>query len=202
MAKKGLSRKEKLAAITGGMIDDSIPVRAWAEHLRSEHRHSFNLDPIVASACMEIAIARGISVPGEPVPVVPPRLEPAELRQQAREFAESVDSLLERIEHLHPELEMYANEALSPSLPLVYALRERLTPDLLRLRAAIAQAGQRIPMGKTGPKSTLWSDARDALARGLIAHSTPAMTADEARPVAEVLLELCGLKSPRRKTAE
>jgi hypothetical protein len=194
-----VSRKEKLASITGGAIDDRIPLEKWRARLDHEHGNTFDVDAMATpNVAFAIAYARGISIPGERHPVVPPRMEPKEIREQAATLAACADELLERLDALHPDLEMYVRDALwhaygESGLSVVPRIRE----GIVRIRAAVQHGGAQVGRGKPGPKSTPWSEARDAVCAALVAHSTPRLGASAAREIAEDLLQLCGLKKPR-----
>lgn len=189
-----LTRREKKAADLGGMLDDRIPEDAIRQRLANEGRE-FDTDAVLAELARQCAEIRFIGR------IEASDLEPREVVEQAQETAAVVAELLERLQHMHPDLDCRASEILFSSRQIgVHQLAERIKPDLYLLQAALMLAAGKIAKRptRTGPKRNQWTHSRDALAGTLRTHSAPAIPKKDSRTLAAELLELCGLPSPRK----
>lgn len=189
---KKISRQEKRAARTGGVLDDRIPEAELREHLgrqvqRSGKAREFDLDKLLPEIANRVAWAR----------LDAPRMEPAEIREQAEQTVAVLDDLLARFRHMHPDLDAWTNDALYRATgEFSSELVNRISPDLYRLRAALNAAAEKIE-GRPGRKRTAWEFTRDAIADALGEHSRPKLAKADRRELAGELIELCGLPDLR-----
>lgn len=126
-----------------------------------------------------------------------PRRERAE---QAHATIAVIDELRERMGNIHPEVDMYLNEALRLARgEFVEQVWTRVEADILRLRAAFDIAARKIEstpatVGRK-PKST-----RDRLFADIVAllqeRSSPRISAAKARTLATKIMNLCGFDTP------
>ena len=196
-----MTRAEKRAAITGGAVDDRIPEVALLRRLENEPDWDFESGPILEAVARAAGRCRGFHVPSEPGGIVPPRMEPAQVVEQARATVAVIDELRERLANLHPDIDCWANDALYRSQStFIHELAQRIDPDLLRVRAAVDHAGRTLSSRKvrTGPKSE-WTTVRESLMETLRDCSTPKIPKKDAKAPATDMLELCGLPSGRKK---
>lgn len=196
-----LTKAEKLAAVTGGALDENIPANLIRKRLRDEARVTFDTDALLPAIASRVAWCRGLQVPGgKGQPAKAKRMEPTEIASQAADTCAVIDELMTRLDKLHPDLRAHADELLwRAGGEFVHTLRDRIQPDVYRLRAAIEQARLTVvdAGSKRGPKASAWTTARDGLAGDLHQHSQPVLAAKAAKALAVDLLELCGQSSPR-----
>src|SRR5690606_11286799 len=105
-----VSRREKSAAITGGCIDNSIPEEGIKKRLDNEGKYKFDTTTLLSVVRRCAADCRGFANPGWRGLVRPVSLERAEIVKQAEIVAQDILELIERFEHLHPDLDCWANE--------------------------------------------------------------------------------------------
>lgn len=197
-----MTRAEKRAAITGGAVDDRIPKKLLLRRLSAEPGIAFEVTSVLEMVSRAASRCRGFSIPGERGCVVPPRMEPAKLVAQARETVAVIDELRERLSHMHPNIECWANDALYRSQSTHFCeVTQRMEPDLLRIRAAIDHAARILKAngGRTGPKNAVWQIARASVAEALREHSVPRMSISRSKALSADLLALCGLQSGRKE---
>ena len=196
-----MTRAEKRAAITGGAVDERIPEATLLRRLENEPDCEFESGPIVEAAAGAAGRCRGFHVPGESGGIVPPRMEPAQVVEQARATVAVIDELRTRLANLHPDIDCWANDALYRSQStFIHELARRIDPDLLRVRAAVNHAGRTLAAQgrRTGPKDAEWKTARTSIAEALRQHSTPRISIKQSTMLSEDLLALCGLRSRRK----
>lgn len=194
-----LTREEKLAAVTGGAIDDSIPELQIIQRLKNEVSR-FDTAAILPLIRSQAGRCRGFHIPGKRGPVIPSSLEPAEVIKQAGATCSVIDELRTRLANLHPDIDALANQVIYETRhEFLHDANARMDQDLLRIRAAITSASRtlRKSPSKAGPKHSGWQSARDAIAEALRKYSVPVIASKAATALAVDLLNLCGLKSPR-----
>lgn len=188
-----LTKREKAASKSGGVMNPQIPEECIWRRLRDEPRREFDANEIIKALARRVALIRMMgSVP---------RLEPAEVARQAAATIEVLDELSARLENQHPELDCLVNDHLFRARgEFLPDLVQRIEADLHRLRATLKDAQKAVltATSKTGPKPTAWQIGRDAVAETLREHSAPTMPKREAVALAAELLDLCGLPKPRQ----
>jgi hypothetical protein len=112
---------------------------------------------------------------------------------------------VERLQNLHPDLQCWGNDILYRAHgEFLLTLRDRLEVDLRRMHAAIHHAGLTVARypPKTNSQGNVWTRCRDEIAVALRVHSTPKTSVKSAKALAIELMDLCGLRSPRKPRRE
>lgn len=187
-----LAPKEKAAANTGGVLDESIPEQEIIKYLNSKHDTVFDTALILETVANRAGWYRLMQER--------PDIEPKARAQQARDTAAVIHELMDRLESMHPDVAAYADELLWRSdCELVCELAARINPDLLRLKLVLAKVADTMDSlpSKAGPKPKVDRDsAYTKTFQALKSHSHPALSDAKAREYAAELLRLCSIETP------
>jgi len=185
-----LSRKEKEAAVSGGALDFRIPEENLRQRLQDEPA-TFDVDVVLDELAHHLAWARLTSAVAH--------MKPGKVREQAEHTVAVIDELIMRLDNMHPGIACMVDESLYRiGGEFCVNLRDRMAPDLYRLRSALRSAiltmeAEPVRPGPKGDRSAL----KATVAEILRANSEPSINAAEANALAADLLELCNL--PKRR---
>lgn len=186
-----ITKREQRAAVRSGWLDERVPEQELRQLVEDAERRTgakIDFDAILPTIAKRVGWFRLTERFGGC------DLEPAEIRDQARHTAEVVAELLDRLLHMHPTVEAAVGGYLwRLSEDHVITVRERLSPDLHRLRAALMAAEgdlrrTRVRSGPKRPSERNW--ALSEVYRVLREQSTPELGVTAARTLAADLLTL------------
>lgn len=185
-----LSRKEKAAAVSGGVLDLQVPESKLRQRLQDEPA-TFNIDTVLDEVAHHVAWARLTSSAAH--------MKPGKVREQAEHTVAVIDELIVRLDKMHPAIASMVDESLyRVGGEFCVDLRDRMAPDLYRLRSALHSAIRTMEFEpvRPGPKGGR-SALRATVAKILRANSEPTINAAEAKALATDLLALCDLPKTR-----
>ena len=189
-----LSKKEKHAANSGGVLDDAID--AVSKRLENEAGRNFDSEAIIERLAHSVGLIRLFKTAEKS------RLEPKEVAKQASQTAAVIDELVTRFQNIHPELQVPLDDYYSIVHGFFFfQVLEGISPDLRRIQAILKKSAAEIrnQENRPGPKTGRWQIARNDIADALIEYSKPKLSKKAAKEVAAELLELSGEPSPRKK---
>lgn len=187
-----LSNREKAAADCGGIFDESMYDQKIIEYLSGIDGTDFNLEPILEKIGNR---AGWFYLMQEYQDIVP-----KQKAKQARDTADVIVELLDRLEHMHPEVAAVADAMLwKANGEFALQMTRRISPDLLQMRAILIDTADTMDelSSSAGPKAKSERDRAYAeVLQTLKSNSQPSLRDADARIIAADLLQLCGISTP------
>jgi hypothetical protein len=189
-----ISKREKQAAVTSGVLDLNLPESEIRQRLVNEPR-TFYVETVLEELARKVAWLR--------LRCSAPRMKPSEVYKQAADTIAVIDELIARVDHMNPGLTCVVDELLYRTRgEFAFELRERFVPDLYSIRSALGAAIQmreNEPV-RTGPKGN-WAALQESVADILSRNSDPPINKAESKALAVELLDLCNVRSLMKRKA-
>jgi hypothetical protein len=188
-----LTKREKQAAINSGVLDYSLP-ESVRQRLENDSR-TFDIETVLEQIGREVAWIR--------LQYSPPNMRPSEVNKQGVDTVAVIDELIDRIDHMHPDLAADMDELLYQSRgEFGPQLRERIAPDLYSIRSALVAAIQKREneLVRTGPKGD-WAAKQIAVADILRNYAKGPISKAESKALAKELLNLCNVQELMKRGA-
>lgn len=194
-----LTKKERRSTSRSGWVDETLPDKQIEQRLLDEPGVIFDARSILDVLAYEVGLVRLLEQSEDS------RLEPNEIAHQARQTADVIQELMERLEHMHFEIEAKVDATLVRSFgESVLQIREDLRPRLSRLMVLtrkVASEIERAPV-RTGPKHRQRDLAKAHLTAALRANSDPPVGARRASALASDVLAITGVSTGRSSPAK
>lgn len=185
-----LSPKEKAAAVSGGVLDFSMPETQLRQRLQDEPS-TVDVDVVLDELAHQVAWWR--------LTHAAPGIKPGAVCEQAEQTIAVIDELLVRLEHLHPRITQALDESLYRSCSEYGVnVKDRIAPDLHRLAVGLQSTIRALESEPvcTGPKGD-WSALKGSVAGILRQNSDPQINQADANALAAELIGMCGLQKVR-----